>query len=313
MLRLGIQRLSLSQQTPRSLNTSVRKLLASNYSTIISKPHGYQIAPIQPHSIIPSRLPPINKRSFSTSPLTNFTRPPRFQSRPPTTFSLIWHLIPDGLKMILAIMGTASFILFIAAPLIVIVLPPLAVGGYFAMKYWLKKRRGDMDSKWRNLLNTHLTYEGADFDQIQLKNFTLERLIDAFETNENGITEFFNDSKEQHHSFHSRFELTGIETIDQDFRISKMGIQETISVLSFGLKDKDSRMGRIATVILTLRPKQIRNLLDQGPLQQDAIIEIKPLFNAFGKSFILNTNSEFDSKHSPEIIDVRPHNTRRYK
>lgn len=255
------------------------------------------------------------QRQFSTNPILNFTRPPRFNARPPSTLSLIWHLIPDPLKLLIAIMGTASFIMFIAAPLILIVLPPLFIGGYLTSRYWLKKRSKDMEGRWENLLKTHLTYEGSELDQMKLKDFTLERLVDAFETNEEGIADFFegSSSDNQHHSFSSRFELTGIETIDQDFRISKLGIQESISVMSFGLIDKDSRVGRIATVILTLRPKRVTTLLEAHTSSQDAVIEIKPVFNAFGKSFILNKGSDFGNSFSDRIIDIKAHNTRKYR
>lgn len=171
-----------------------------------------------------------------------------------------------------------------------------------------------MEKRWENLLKTHLTYEGSDFDQLRIQNFTLERVIDAFETNEQGLTDFFEgSSSEQHHLFSSRFELTGIETIDQDFRISRMGIQESISVMSFGLIDKDSKIGRIATVILTLHPKKVTTLLEAGSFSQDVVIEIKPVFNAFGKTFILNTGSELNRTTSNRIIDIKPRNTKRYK
>jgi len=269
-----------------------------------------QITPLSQHFKFNSNY----SRQFSTTSMTNFTRPPRFNARPPSTISLIWHLIPDGFKIFLALMGTASFIMFIAAPLIIIILPPLFIGGYFASKFWIRRRNNDMKKRWDNMLKTHLTYEGSELDQIRLKDFTLERLVDAFETNEQGITDFFDSkSDSQHHSFSSRFKLTGIETIDQDFRISKMGIQESISVMSFGLIDKDSRIGRIATVVLTLRPRNITSLLEVGNLEQDAVIEIKPVFNAFGKSFFLNTKSGFSKNSSDRIIDIHPHNTRRYK
>lgn len=301
----------------RISHPSIKPSKISVLNTVSKFPQNLQVAQSKPSLLSQSVLHHISfKRQFSTTSSLQFARPPRFNARPPSTFSLVWHLIPDPLKLLLGIMGTVSFIMFIAAPVILIVLPPLFLGGYFASRYWLRKRSSDMEGRWDNLLKTHLTYEGSELDQIRLQDFTLERLVDAFETNEQGITDFFDGGRSensQHHSYSSRFKLTGIETIDQDFRVSKLGIQESISVMSFGLTDKDSRIGRIATVVLTLRPKRVTNLLELNSLSQDAVIEIKPIFNALGKSFILNTGSD-SSRDSPDkIINIKAHNTKRYK
>jgi hypothetical protein len=207
-------------------------------------------------------------------------------------------------------MGFSAFVLFFMGPLLIITVPPLVIGGFLLRKTATMRRSSVLKRQYENLKETHLTYQGSELDESRLSDFVTKRIIQGLKTNEAGLTEKLGlvhkgqGNIRSQHSWDSRFGLSGIETIDQDFQVStKLGIREKFTVLSFGLYDSDQDLARIATVVVTLRPRAVATLLDVGPNQtHDAVIEVSsgPLDRS---PVVLNDSNDFKE---PPTINIRP-------
>lgn len=214
----------------------------------------------------------------------------------------IFSMVPDTLKTGLAVVGGCAF-LMVFGPLFFMVMPPLFVGGFFAMRYALRRRSKGMGHRWDLLRESRLKYHGSEMDQEGLENWAKDRVITAFEGDEQNIVKTMGVSATGH-DFSSRIVLTGPESIDQDIRVTdRLALSQRITVITYGLVDRDSsRMNKIGTVTVSLQPQNVRDLLDvQGAGTQTAVIEVQPLLS-FKEPVIIDTGDAFP--HSP-ILNVR--------
>ncbi|KAH3675554.1 hypothetical protein WICMUC_002643 [Wickerhamomyces mucosus] len=239
------------------------------------------------------------KRWISNTLISRFSQPPRFNRGPPSTYGVFLNMIPDSFKAFAVVAGVTSLVFFVALPMLIIIMPPLIIGGFVVGRWYSSKRSRDMKLRWNALSKTNLVYNGWEFDKPKLESFVTNRIVHAFEIDENNIIEQLNldRSPQSYHTFQSRLKLTELESIDLDYRYSSdINIpKEKITVLSFGLIDQDnySRFNRIGVVIVSLKPKYLKSFLEiDGNNQHDVVIEIQPLLK-FKQGVLIDTKLEF--------------------
>ncbi|KAH3680591.1 hypothetical protein WICPIJ_008211 [Wickerhamomyces pijperi] len=301
----------------------------TSFSTLtVRNPNSFTIpsSKLQLHSSTVSNqvLPPYNSVRHPgilfTRSYSNSNRPPRFNGGVPRTpIGLIWQLLPPPVKAFIAITGVSSVLIFTALPLLFIMLPPLFIGGFIFARLFFRRSKRNFLRHQEELDTSSLKFEGNLLDFDLLRSFVSKRTLEALEINEKNILDELHliDGANQHHTFGSRFSLTDVESIDQNYDFSSLNsnslnhINGTVTTVTFGLIDKDSRSfnKRPATVIVSLRTQDVRSLLDLNS-GSTCVIEVKPTMN-FSKSIIINTPSgNFDSD---TVFEVKRSRTRNRK
>lgn len=304
-----------------SLKPTIPRISYQPFSTSIPKP--ITLTPAK-RQLLPNSVSVKGDRMlFSTSSVGSIynNRPPRFNRGPPSSpLGVFWYLVPDGLKVFLAITGFASMFFLFALPLLIIVVPPLFIGGFVMSRLYLRQRNRKFTEQRHELMNTSLVYKGDPLNPESLRSFVKHRIVEALEVNEKNIIQSLHLGEEngQHHTLLSRFTLTDIESIDQNFNFSNLNPQlplhaalnDSITTISLGLLDRDSKssIDRVGTVVVSLKQKNVRSLLDLDE-GMDSVIEIKPLLS-FSNSVILNTPSSFFDQD--QIFEIKKRRTRNY-
>ncbi|ONH67829.1 hypothetical protein BON22_2577 [Cyberlindnera fabianii] len=290
MLRLMVRPVALRATVRASLSTTLPLIssLALRNATPFSSSH----------------------RHISTAPPTPSpfrSQPPRFGA-PSGPFSNIWATVPDGLKTGLLLIGGCAT-LMVVGPLFFFLAPPLFLGGFFLMTRRLRRREKDMTQRWELLKNTTLVYNGSELDQVKLQRFVQNRLMEAVELDEGGITKALCIEKS------TRLGLTELETIDEDIRVARglagTGEFQGLTVISFGLVDKTNvtNLKRVATVLVTLKPRAYTTLLqNHNSSEQDCVIEVLPLM-PFKKSVVIDTGTAGSDTFSGRTIDIKAKRT----
>ncbi|ONH77840.1 hypothetical protein BOH78_0176 [Pichia kudriavzevii] len=179
-----------------SVNTASKPVIYSQCSILKSNPL------LVPQLTFTSQLKANLLRSFSTSAkLLDYYRPPKNNVYSGLT-GRIWSRIPDSVKLISLVSISAYLVIFVAVPILVMVVPPLVVGGwlfYRLNKYFKTK---SVNKAFQSIADSTLIYYPKkirnplllpDPDQVnsELANFEMNRIIDAFWNNEKGIADYF--------------------------------------------------------------------------------------------------------------------------
>lgn len=258
---------------------------------------------------------PLGIRSLhSTTSVYNYYRPPRSTIYESGPVSKLWNRTPDGIKLVSLIGVTGYLFIYVAIPILTLVVPPVVLGsiGFYQLNKF--KRNKANSKRWEmisdsSLIFNPITSRGASLpppEQInnEIANFEINRIIDAFWSNEQGITDKFKvDIDDLALGSMDAFEFnynSNSVLFKDDFKL--MGIQQR------PLYDK-SKNKEIASVIMSLEmldmPKygdgNVDATLNIG--KSKVLIEIKPT-SFFAKSFYLKTAS-ISSENNEEFIDVK--------
>ncbi|QPG76846.1 hypothetical protein FOA43_004240 [Brettanomyces nanus] len=110
--------------------------------------------------------------------------------------------IPDWVKLFGGITLGAYFFITVAIPALIVVVPPLLIGGYIYTKgsqFWRKRQA---NTQWDLVNHSSLVFNpqtrrslsllpSPEQINTEIANFQLNRIIDAFWANENGISDYF--------------------------------------------------------------------------------------------------------------------------
>lgn len=249
--------------------------------------------------------------------LVYYERPPRQKIiRNQNFFQYMWYQIPDWAKLCGGVAIGAYLFVKIAVPLMIVVLPPLIVGGWM-----YKKVRTYSEAKIRHedytiLQQSSLVYtpprRGSFLvpppEQInsEIANFEINRIIDAFWSNEGGIADYFKIGPITNIALGS-LEASSYDIDDSDSTPVLYAFQQR-SLYNKALNRK------VASCIFGLRTDQMLfpdQMVDPtaniGP--STCFIRIKS-YDFGGKEFIIDTPSEFSDNDEPgynndDIIDVK--------
>ncbi|ODV84569.1 hypothetical protein CANARDRAFT_23973 [[Candida] arabinofermentans NRRL YB-2248] len=262
-------------------------------------------------------IPTILTRQFNKSSLLNiYHKPPR--SRVSTSSSILTDIlskIPDSLKIIIGLSVISSIILFVALPLIVVVFPPLLIGSFITYKLYQRRHKSQMNFRWKELKTSKLYFKPHNTTSLipppeqinnELATFELERLLDAFFSNEFGISDYFQIKD------YNQLALGSIDAMEYDWNTSLTTSNELLTVQSRALYDKLSG-DKLATVVLSLKSS------DQIPIFQDlieqdlgminnkstCIIEIIPIGFTSKKKFIIKTPSNVTNDDGDSFIEIK--------
>lgn len=217
--------------------------------------------------------------------------------------SRIWSRIPDGIKLLGLVGISAYFVIFIAVPVLFMVLPPVILGGWLFVKMNKFSRTKKMEKRWDLVDNSSLVFKsrlrrdvifGVHPDQVneELVHFEMDRIIDAFWDNEQGIADSFQITDI------NNLALGTIDAIEYSYKstntlyLAENHDNKILIVQSRSLYNKALNK-EIANVIMTIK-SPINFTADDEPLSTltkgTVAIEIIPL-SLFSKTFVLNTTS----------------------
>lgn len=140
-------------------------------------------------------------RSFSNTPLVNYYRPPKNYVNT-SVIGKLWSRIPDNIKILGLVGATASLVIFVALPMFVIVVPPIFIGGWLFYKINTFTKTKRLKRTWNEIADSTLIFKPQRIDNPlllpppevvhnQIAQFEMNRIIDAFWSNEQGIADYF--------------------------------------------------------------------------------------------------------------------------
>ncbi|CCA39720.1 Hypothetical protein PP7435_CHR3-0766 [Komagataella phaffii CBS 7435] len=145
------------------------------------------------------------------------------------------QLVPDPLKVLIGLVGTASLLFVVAAPLLFVILPPILLGGYFTTRLRLRRIESQMQQRWQRALSSSLKFTPRDdltVSQIELSRAVLDRLVLAVDDNEQHLKDLLGLKVDQDGVL-PRLALGEAERIEYDSRYSSPGVEEILMVLFF--------------------------------------------------------------------------------
>lgn len=234
------------------------------------------------------------RQAHKIKQFSSTTRALRFPQRgfePPSRFGSFTSLIPESVRVLLTFMGIGSLIVFVAAPLMFIVLPPTIVGGVLFMRRKARKRQAFIADRDLLLRNSTLfcPHSITDLNSRNLQRFLLDRISIAFEDNENNVQGKFGMENPP-----VQLSLDSVEAVDQ---ILTGGLdpasRRLITVLVRGLLEGN---GRIGTAIISV--------LNQKGAEHPMVIELQPS-GILAEKIVLNS-ALFQQG---EIVDIKSFKT----
>ncbi|VEU19523.1 DEKNAAC100484 [Brettanomyces naardenensis] len=292
------------QQIPRFSHAR----LLSYHSTLIQQ---LKVPTRRLHPIIPCS-------SFSTTTIAlDYGRPPRNHvSGGPSILSDIWWRIPDSVKLFGGIALGAYLFVTVAIPVLIVVVPPLVIGGYLYSKgnsYWRRKKA---TAQWELLNNSSMIFTPPRQrsrsllptpEQVngEIANFELNRIVDSFWTNENGIADYFKVASV------GDLALGSLEGIQYSYNSDSSLFTDDFTLLVTQQRALyDTSLSR-KIALCTLSLKCLESPLFEGGVDPTAnigksacVIEIEPM-RIGGSKFIIDTPSSFNDGGDDEIIDVK--------
>lgn len=242
-------------------------------------------------------------RSFGTSKsILDYYRGPKSTVMGAGTIGRLWSRIPDSVKLIGAVGISACFVIFVAVPVFVVVVPPLIFGSWLFIRLNRYMKEKQMKKRWESIADSTLLYyppkSGNEFivpppDQINssLGNFEINRIVDAFWNNEQGINDYFKIDNVDN------LGLGTLDAVQYSYNSTSVVFADDFSMMVTQQRSlyNKSTSKEIANVIMSLK------CLDR-PIYEDVdpsanigrslvAIEIIPS-QLFSKTFVLKTPSE---------------------
>lgn len=227
----------------------------------------------------------------------------------------MFSYLPVPLQSFLPIVGIVGLLFFVAAPFIMLILPPLFLGGMLYMRRMNAIRKATFEKRWNDMASYHMLYQtntAAMNEQEALKKMATRRVVEAVQDNEQGIAEALgfpvasNDSAADEELIYKRshLALTDITGIEEDWRVSPQGIAQNMTVYTMTLVDKNRDATPIAKVNIVVKVKQPVGFREANK-EQDVRIEVETL-GLRKHMFVLDgPSNEAESDSQPRIIDVK--------
>ncbi|VVT45991.1 uncharacterized protein SAPINGB_P000992 [Magnusiomyces paraingens] len=247
----------------------------------------------------------------------------------------VFNNLPTPVQSILPIAGIAGLLFLVAAPLLLIILPPVFLASYIYVRRLRSKRQDLFEKRWSDMASYHMvtqTERAALNEQEALKKLVMRRVVQAIQDNEHGIakklgfkvsTDEANEGKVSDRELFNRshLALTDIHSIEEDWRVSPQGIAQNMTVYALGLVDKNRDNLPVADINIVVRTRTPKNALGapaRGNRTQDVRIELvssiggvaKKLFVLDGGSSNSGNGGSFSGGSSDEVIDVKARNVR---
>lgn len=259
-------------------------------------------------------------RSFSTSNLIlDYYRSPKSSIIGGGFLGRLWSRIPDSAKILGAVGISATFFILVAVPVFVIVVPPIIIGGIglVALNRFLGKR--EMKKRWNSIENSTLIYnpphQRSSFsvpspDQINsnLANFEINRIVDAFWNNEQGIADFFKIQNIDD------LALGTLDAVEYSYNSESVVFADDFQMMVIqqrSLYDK-SLNKEIANVVLTLKclDPPVYEDIDPSANITRGLVSIEVIPNGlFSSEFVLKTpsisNKGNDDDYNDDFINVK--------
>lgn len=253
-------------------------------------------------------------RCLHTSQSSLFYRPPRNSIYETGPVSKLWNRTPDSIKMISLIGISGYLFIFVAVPILTMVVPPLILGsiGFYKLNKW--KRQKANNQRWEMIKDSTLVYNPKHqsglllpVDQInsELANFEFNRLIDAFWSNDDGLADMFKDTNIDD------LALGSLDAVEFTYNSQSVLFAEDYKMMVIQqrpLYDK-SKNKELASVIMSLEmlsDEAVNPLRMADPTlnisKSKVLIEVKPL-GMFGKSVFIKTKSIYDNGNDNGDMD----------
>lgn len=247
-------------------------------------------------------------RAFSTSSASlDFYRRPKSTIIGGGVLGRLWSRIPDSVKLITAVGLSAYLFIFVAVPVFVIVVPPLVLGGamFVGLGRFLSKRR--MRKRWEAITDSTLLYNPSHLrsasivappEQINadLANFEINRIVDAFWNNEQGISKYFQIKDVD------RLALGTLEAVEYSYNSDSVVFADDFQMMVTQQRSLYDTVENkeLAQVILTLKcldPPAFEDIDPSANITRGlASIEIVPA-RMFASEFVLKTPSASTKDH----------------
>lgn len=305
--RVQLSQLSNKPQfTPASLRAS---FLTLRNTSLISSHHCFSTTsnfPASGHSAL-----------FGSSR----SRRPRNPSPASSGFPFSYfNALPTPIQSILPIAGIAGILFLVAAPLLLIILPPVFLASYLYVRRLRSKRLDLFEKRWSDMASYHMvnqTEKAALNEQEALKKMVMRRVVQAIQDDENGIAKKLgfkvksskaNDDKELFNRSH--LALTDIHSIEEDWRVSAQGIAQSMTVYSLGLVDKNRDNLPVADVNIVVKTITPKSTTGGRSRARDVRIELVSGVGGVSKKlFVLDAPSSASgsggSQGEDQIIDVK--------
>ncbi|KAG0673359.1 hypothetical protein C6P40_002467 [Pichia californica] len=253
-------------------------------------------------------------RAFGTSnSLLDYYRSPKGSIIGGGIIGRLWSRIPDSIKILGAVGISVSFFLLVAVPVFVIVVPPLILGGIglVALNRFIGKR--EMKKRWNAIADSSLMYipphartlrsvPSPEVINSSLADFELNRIVDAFWDNDQGIADFFKLSNIDN------LALGSLDAVQYSYNSESVVFADDFQMMVIqqrSLYDKSTGK-EIANVILTLKcldPPVFEDLDPSANITRGLVsIEIIPN-GLFSKPFILKTPSVSNKGNDDDFDD----------
>ncbi|ANZ73368.1 BA75_00473T0 [Komagataella pastoris] len=195
------------------------------------------------------------------------------------------QLIPDPLKVLIGLVGTASLLFVVAAPLLFVILPPILLGGYFTTRLRLRRTENQMQQRWQRALSSSLKFTPRDdltVSQIELSRAVLDRLVLAVDDNEQHLKDILGLKVDQD-GILPRLALGEVGRIEYDSRYSLPGVEEILMVLFFPLTDGKHKLANVIVSLAgnSLSPSESRKMV----LEIQAGNFVRPVFITNDRQF----------------------------
>jgi hypothetical protein len=209
-------------------------------------------------------------------------------------------------------MGTAGLLFFVAAPALLVFLPPVVLGALFLLRRARRQRAALFEKRWTEMASYHLTYQSEQAalnEQDTLKRLVMRRLAEAIQDNENGIAKRLgfivpstlrnpNDERELQAQFQrSHLALGDIRSIEEDWRVSAQGIAQGMTVYTLALEDKNRDGLKVADVDIVVKSR----IGNANRRTKDVRIEVNPAVGIGSQRFVLEGAT---GDGEGEIIDI---------
>lgn len=266
---------------------------------------------------------PLHQRRPSPAPVAvsgpRTLTPTRFKSSSSSSF---YDKLPGPIKSLLPVVGTASLLFFVAAPALLVFLPPVFLGSMLYLRRVRAKRAKLFEQRWTEMASYHLTVQPAQAainEQDALKRIVMRRLAEAIQDDEGGIatrlgfkvassgsSADMSDEERSNVFQRSHLALGEVRKIEEDWRVAAQGIAQSMTVYTLSLIDKNREGLKVADVdiVVKSRPGSKSSTAPGGSRSgtKDVRIEVTSAVGASRSHFVIDgPEAEGDGK----VIDIK--------
>lgn len=258
---------------------------------------------------------PFAIRSFhANTQALNYYRPPRNSIYETGPLSRVWNRMPDGIKLV-GLIGVSGYLfIYVAVPILTLVVPPLVLGTIGLYQLNKFKRNRSNKQRWEMIKDSTLQFNPIHSNKVlpppeqingEIANFEINRIIDAFWANEQGIADRFDVDIDN-------LALGSLDALEFNYNSNSVLFKDDFRLMAIQqrpLYDK-SKNKEIATVIMSLQmldmPKYSDGIADPtlNIGRSKVLIELKPT-TLLGRSVFLKTGSISSDSDAGDYIDVK--------